>query len=1092
MNKLNNLGQTRRERSAERNQTFWGCVQSLTRGGAVESKWMTLFTFFTLFSISSVFAENIKISGVVTDSESGEGLPGVTVMVQGSNNGTITDIDGNYSLTADENGVLLFSFVGYQTLTVPIAGKIKIDIIMEVDMQSLDEVVVVGYGEQKKANLTGAIVTVKPQDLEEIPTGNLAQTLIGKLAGVQINRNGTGIPGTPTPLVIRDESASGTARQVLYVIDGVIYSDDSYALPGPSGSEIFNRLDPSEIESISILKDAAAAVYGARGAGGVVLVKTKRGQMGGLKFNYNGSVGIGQPTRIPEMLSAEQHAKMWNEVLDIRKRVGIGTRPSLNDYFDDDEMQNIVGKDYDWLDGLYKAAFNQKHSLTASGGTEDVRYFLSANYYKETGNYEKLWYQRYSIRSNLEYDITKNLLAGFSMSFSEGNRENPNYDPGSGDNGEGVLRAWYKRPLTAPKWIPATYNGKPVANGTWNPYGLLQSNNYKRNNSNNTNLTARLEYKVPQIDGLKLSSFLSYNINSNIGTTLGQDYLTYNYFSDAGVLLSEDPEEVQIYNSEGLRESFERGRVYQFNISSNYSKTIGKHNFGATAVYEQSAGNTRGFSAQKSYADIRGFDSFWAFQNGTNLIDGIYNSIGRWGVIGRLSYDYNGKYLLESSFRSESSSKFSPDQRFGVFPAVSLGWVLSEESFLKGKVDFIDFLKLRSSIGILGNDNVRPFEWKAAFTAGETGLIFGTANGTLSNAIIARNNAFIVPSRTWSKTRTFNSGIDLVVLENRLKITAEYYYAFTYDGFDRAIEYMELGSNKPPQINNKESFSEGAELQLGFTDKIGKDFTYFIDANFSRRHSRPLKLFQNPNVLGHWDDQRLNDDSNQPGLIALGIIRTDADVEMVKAMYYNSNGLLDGKPIEKGMIYYKDVGGANYSGPDGKIDGNDRRVIAEYTTPPYSYGFSLGLGYRSFRLNASFGGVFGHKEFISKDEQLVDRDAGLVVRPYANTFSWWGDYWTEDNPNSSMPRAAAWGYEGEVSTFWMRNGHTLRLNDISLSYSMPKKVVDKMKLSNLKFYISGTNIWTIISPFDFKDPAVSQAFDYPLVRMVNSGLSFSF
>ncbi|MEQ8472887.1 MAG: TonB-dependent receptor [Marinoscillum sp.] len=1037
-----------------------------------------------VFLASSAFAQT-KVSGKVTGSDTNDGLPGVTIQVKGKNIGVISDIDGQYSITAEDDDLLVFSFIGYKSQEVPVNGRTQLDLVLDLDLQQLDEVVVVGYGEQKKATLTGAITTIKPEDLEELPTGNLAQTLIGKLAGVQVNRNGTGIPGTPSPLVIRAESASGTERQVLYVIDGVIYSDDSYALPGPSGSEVFNRLDPSEIESISILKDGAAAVYGARGAGGVVLVKTKRGNPGKLKFTYNGSVGVGQPTQIPEMLSGEQHAQMWNDILDIRK--SLGARPSANDYFDDEEMANIRANDYDWLEGLFKAAVNQKHAISVSGGSEDVRYFLSGNYYNETGNYDNLWFKRFSVRTNLEYDITKDLMVGVGINFSEGNRRNPNYDPGSGNTGEGVLRDWYKRPLTAPRWIPPTYNGLPVNNGSWNPYGLLQSDNYKTNTSNNTNLSARLEYNVPFLSGLKLSSLLSYNINSSDGTTFGQDYLTYNFYSEGGNFISEDPSTILINNSEGLRESFEKSRVYQFNVSARYAKSFGNHNVGATFVYEQSDGYSRGFNAQKSIADIRGFDSFWAFQNGTNQINGVYNGLGRWGVIGRLTYDYEGRYIFESAFRSESSSKFSPEERFGVFPSVSAGWVISEESFFDNLRSGIDFLKLRTSVGLVGNDNVRPFEWKPAFNAGSTGPIFGQGTGVLTNAITARQNGFIVPSRTWSKTRTWNYGLDARALSNRLSFTYEHYYALTYDAFDRPLAIYVLGNEKPPTINNKESFSTGDEFQVGFNDKIGGNFNYSIDANFTRRRSRPLKLFQNPLVLGQWDDQTLNDDSNQPGLIALGIIRTDEDLARVQEMYSTINGI----PVAKGMIYYEDVGGANYSGPDGQINGDDRRIIAEYTTPPYSYGFGLGFGYKNWRLNASFSGVFGHKEFIQKDEQLVDRNAGLAVNQYTSTFSWWGDYWTEENPNASMPRPAAYGFEGEVSTFWMRDGHTLRMNDISISYTLPKNVMSKIKLANLKFYASATNVWTIISPFDFKDPAVSQAFDYPLVRMINTGLSFS-
>ncbi|MEP4531667.1 MAG: TonB-dependent receptor [Cyclobacteriaceae bacterium] len=1053
-----------------------------------------LLVLLSFVWIGSAFSQDTyKLSGQVNGSDDDEGLPGVTISIKGTTQGTTTDIDGYYQINVSEENILVFSFIGYKTTEIQVNGKTTLDVELPQDIEALEEVVIVGYGEQKKANLTGAITTVDPEEIEDLPVGNLSLALVGKLAGVQVNRSGTGIPGTPSRLVVRDESASGMSRQVLYVIDGVIYSDAVGGIrePGPSGAEIFNRLDPSEIESISILKDAAASVYGARGSGGVVLVKTKRGKSGKLKFNYNGSVGIGQPTRIPEMLSGPQHAQIWNASLDIRK--SLGQRPSATDYFDENEMAIINANDYDWLDGLYKEAVTYRHSMNVSGGTENIRYFVAGNYYLETGNYDNLWYKRYGIRSNLQYYVNKSLTLGLSMNISEGNRKSPNYDPGSGNTGEGVLRDWYKRPLTASKWVPPTYNGLPVNNGTWNPYGLLQSNNYKTSGSNNTNLRMNLDYEMPFINGLKFNTMISYNIDNSVSNTFGQDYLTYNFYNASGEFISENPSSILISNSEGIREQYEGGKNYQWDIGLNYNRSFDNHNVSGTIVYEQAQGSSRGFNVQKLTADIRGFNYLWAFQNSGIVANGLYSNLARWSVIGRLNYDYKGKYLFESSFRSESSTKFAPAERKGIFPAASVGWVISEEPFFYDNIELIDFFKVRFSAGLVGNDYVGAFEWKPAFTAGEQGPIFGTGDGAISNAIKARKDGFVVPSRTWAKTKNYNMGIDLSAFDNRFSMSAEYYYALTYDAFvsNSQVPY-ELGNAKPPLENYKESFSTGYEFQIGYNHEFSSDMKLSLDANFSSRRSRPLKLYQNADVIGTWADELLNDDSNQPGYIALGIIRTDEDLAKVQAMYPTipSNG--QDIPVAKGMIYYADVGGPNYSNvPDGKLDGNDRRIIAEYTTPPYSYGFSLGYSLKAFRLNANFGGVFGHKEFIQKDEQVVDTGSNSVVTPTASTFGWWGDYWTEENPDAKLPRPAYYGFDGQVSTFWMRNGHTLRLNNVTFSYQMPEKIATKMKLSNMRFYTSVTNVWTIISPYDWKDPAVSRAFDYPLVRTTSLGLSFS-
>ena len=1045
-----------------------------------------------LLSLQATAQEDrVKVTGNVGAEDTEGGMPGVTVQVQGTSNGVITDVDGNFTIYAKGDANLVFSFVGYEKQVVPVNNRTRIVVELGLDLKSLDEVVVIGYGEQKKATLTGAITTVDTDELADLPAGNLSSTLIGKLAGVQVNRGGTGIPGTNSSLVIRAESASGNiARQVTYVIDGVIYTGEQDGT-GPSGEEIFNRLDPSEIENISILKDAAAAVYGARAAGGVIVVKTKRGRSGKAKFNYSGSVGIGAPTQIPEMLSGYDHALMLNEIAIIKGNQPGQRPPRDSDLYSEEELALIQSREYDWLDGLYRAAETHRHTLNVSGGSDNVRYFVSGNYYYESGNYDNLWYRRFGLRSNIEADITEDLLFSVGVSFSEGTRKTPSYDPGSGNTGEGVLRDWYKRPLTAPKWLSPTVDGEPVRVGnSWNPYGLLESNSHKLNNSNNFNIVPKLAYEAPFLEGLKFTTQFSYNINSSNGTTYNQNYEVYELEviegGNANKLLYDNVltgETALINNSEGLRESWSKGINYQWNTSASFTRSFGLHNLNTLIVYEQTDGDSKGVAFNQTNSNVRGYPYVWAFSADGITVSGDYDQVGRWGLIGRLNYDYNGKYLFESTVRGESSSKFAADERFGLFPAVSVGWVIGDENFFKDNINFIDFLKIRASTGIVGNDNTRPYEHQVAFIpeAEANGPIFGTGSGSLTNVVEPRRNGFTIPSRTWAKVNNNNIGADIRSLNNRLSLTLEWYYNRTYDGFESNNRYpFEIGNSKPPFENHRESYSRGFEVSLGWSEQVN-DFSYSFDANFSKRTSRPLTLYQNPAVVGTYVDELLNDDSNQPGYIALGIIRTDEDLARVQEMYPDING----QPIQKGMIYYADIGGPDFSRePDGKLDGNDRAIIAEYTTPPYSYGFSLGGSWKGLKASFSFGGAFGHKEFINKDEQETATYS-------SNVFSWWGDYWTEENPDASLPRPHAFGLDGETSTFWMRDGHSLRLNFVNVSYQIPKVVVNKIKLDNWRLYFSANNVWTIISPFDYKDPAVSRGYDYPLVRTYNIGMNFS-
>ncbi len=1036
---------------------------------------------------SNVAIAQQTVTGKVISVGDNEVLPGVTVLIKGTTKGSVTDIEGNYRIEASPDDIIVFSFIGYVTQEVKVGSQAVIDVDLEFDVQSLDEVVVVGYGEQKKANLTGAISVVETKELEDIPVSNLSESLVGRLAGVEVSRGGNGIPGAQSALVIRRESASGNiARQVLYVIDGVVYTEEQDGT-GPSGHEMFNRLDPTEIESISILKDAAAAVYGARGSGGVILVKTKRGKAGKIRINYNGSLGIGTPTQTPDMMSAGDHARMLNDILDVKALVGERVRPS--DYISEDEINRVDTLDYDWLDGLYKDAVTQRHSINVSGGGENVRYFFSGGYYHETGNYSNIWYKRYNLRSNVEADLSDDLMFTLGMSFNEGRRKNPDLD---GTSGSG-LAEFFRRPFTAPKWAPPVVDGLPTAHDDeWNPYAFFESGSTKESVSNNMNITGSLDYEVPVITGLKLSTMFAYNVNNATGNSFRQNFYTNPLLVESGEKLPRpeiDYDQGQKFqnNDERIRNSFTKGINYQFNFSANYSRTFGDHNLGATFVYEQSDGNSEEINVTLQNAEIGGYNYLWAFSRDGMDVGSGYKQLGRWGSIGRVNYDYKGRYLIESSFRYEASSKFAASDREGFFPAVSAGWVISEESFFSDNIGFMNFFKIRSSYGITGNDNTRPYEHRASYLANRTGPVFGDGSeGTLSGAIEIRNKGVTVPTRTWAKTRNFNVGVDLKAVNHKLSLTAEYYYAETYDGFMRNPTYpFVIGNAKPPEENYKISFSEGYEIQLGFKDKIGNDFSYSFNANFTRRRSRPLKLYQNPAAIGSYYDELINDDSNQPGYTAIGIIRTEEDLAMVREMFYN----MDPEVWQLGMIAYQDIGGDVYSNePDGLLtkDG-DTRIIAEYTSPPYSYGLSFRFGWKEISVSGNFSGVFGHKEFIPK----VEHDHASLPDLNSNTFAWWGDYWTEDNPDASLPRPYAYGLEDQHSTFWMRDGHTLRLNNLNVSYAIPDKWSRKIKVDNWRFYMTVTNVWTIISPFDYKDPAISNAFEYPLVRTISLGTRFS-
>ncbi|MFT2011594.1 TonB-dependent receptor [Pontibacter sp. 13R65] len=1025
----------------------------------------------------------VTVTGQVKDKDSGEALPGVSVLVKNTTNGAITDIDGNFSIAVpNTEAVLVFSYIGYQAQEVPVGTRNKINVSLALAASTLNQVVVVGYGEQKRANLTGAVETLDAKEIEDLPVANLSQALIGRMAGVRIGQS-TGRPGAGNPLVIRRTTdRSPNADMILYVIDGIIFDD---------GGTQFNMLDASEVESVSILKDGAAAVYGARAGGGVVLVKTKRGAKGKPKVNYSTSIGIGTPTQFPEMLTASQHAHMLNEIYEHENgkyrndpRYDRNRRLDFR-YFTEDELAAMDTLNYNWMDEVYQDATTVRHTLNVSGGSDNIRYFVGGGYYSETGHIKSLKFERYSLRTNLEADVTQDVTFSLGVSTNRGTNNEPFFD---GENN--LLRGAFTRLLTAPKWIPAVVDGRPVSvDGAWNPYAVLESNSFKNSTSSNTNITGAFEYRVPFIKGLKAKAQFSYNDLQGRGRRYGQDVETFALKRTGGGLhlyaeeFADNPLRIQA-NGESLMESTETSNSYQLNTSLTYNRTFGDHQIDGLLVYEQQERESRSYQTTKKTANIKGFDHLWAFSDAGIVSGGNAMETGRLAYIGRVNYNFKGKYLFESSFRYEASQRFHPDHAWGFFPNVSGGWILSEENFFRDNISFIDFFKIRASYGRVGTEAGRAFMWRQSYGTNITGPLFGTGTTpTQTGAIEVKNDGISIPTLTWQKGDMYNVGLDMRLLNNKLTVGVD---AFRRNNFDILMAVRNaptsFGAINPPQQNYGAAYSKGIEFSLGHDNNIGNDFRYSIGGNISYNYGRPTKLPQNPAVVGRWDDMLLNDPSNQPGYIALGIIRTQEDLDRVRAMYTHINEV----PVDLGMIYYQDIRGENYSdGPDGVIDQYDQTIIAKRTNPPFTYGFTLGASWKRLRASATFSGAFGHKVFIQKDEMALPTAT-------ANVFSFWNDYWTPDNPNASMPRPYNYGYAGEMSTFWMRDGKTLRMNNINVSYDLPSNLVEKWKIPQFRIYYTGTNLWTIISPFDHKDPSVSRAYDYPMVTTSSLGLNVTF
>jgi TonB-linked SusC/RagA family outer membrane protein len=1045
------------------------------------------FAIALILLIAGPAFAQVAIEGHILDIE-GEPLPGVSVKIKGTTTGTVTDLKGYYKLSnVPTDATLEYSFLGMLTEEIEVGDKTNIDVTMVDDIKSLEEVVVVGYGSVRRANLTGAVVDIKAAELEDIPVGDLSSALDGKLAGVKISSS-TGKPGESSVLRIRTESSFGRATEdVLYVIDGVITTD----------AEVFNLLDASEVESISVLKDAAAAVYGARAAGGVVVVKTKRGSEGKPRINYSGSYGIAQATKFPEMLSSVELAEMYNDIYGILLN-SYGIVTDEDQYYSQEELDYFSSNpDNNWIDELLKVATTEKHTVNISGGSDRIKYFSGGSFYNEDGMIDLLDYSRYSMRVNVEANVTKNLTANLGLNYSYKKSMEPNF---AGESQSGVLRDTYKQALTAAPWLPIAVDGKPVGNYiSSNPLALINSGSYKRSNGNSAGFRAEIQYKIPFLEGLNFNCQFSRSESNDNGKEYAQNYMLYNFSENGHIIdLDSEPTVREYSNNEGIYQSSSYSKNYQLNTSLLYNKKFGSHDISSLLVYEQSESESNSFNTRiEENTILDGYDYMWAFAEDEYVwkSGSSANESGNLGIIGRINYGYDQKYLLETTFRYEASQKFHPDYRWGFFPAVSAGYVISEEDYFKRNISFINFLKARASAGIVGNDNVAAFLWTPTFTADGSGPILG---GATTSAVVAKNGLIYVPSIHWQETHSYNTGLDMRLLNNHINFSADFYYRHTFNIFNRRSNLPAIvglsSSVKPPDENYGEADARGIEIETGYENKIG-DVSFNIDVIFSWDKKKEVKLFQNPAVEGSWRDDRLNDPSNQPGWIALGIMRTQDQLNDWMAKYpdYTINGM----PLELGMIYYEDIRGEEYTDddgkiaylpPDGKIDGSDKTIIAQYTSPPFHYGFTLGASWKGIKVNATFSGIFGHKEFISKDEQTLPDPFSQDI---TNVFGFWSDYWTPTNTDAAYPRPFYYGYHDQMTTFWMRDGHTLRLKNLNVSYSVPQSVAQKLKITSMRLYFSSQNLWTIISPFDHKDPAVSRGYDYPLMRTYNFGINIT-
>jgi TonB-linked SusC/RagA family outer membrane protein len=1008
-------------------------------------------------AIAKTAETDIKISGRVFH-ENSESIIGANIQVKGTTLGTITDIDGAFNLDVPENAILVISYIGFKTQEIQIKKNTQLEIILKEDIDMLDELVVVGYGSQKKVNLTGAVSSVNTEEINDVPTGSLSNALSGRVAGVLVTQSG-GKPGAGSSIQIRAQGTWNNADP-LYVIDGVIR--DKFA---------FDGLDANDVENLSVLKDAASsAIYGARAANGVVLITTKKGNRGKPTVNYSGTFGLSDAIEIPETQNAYEQARFINDNLIVGEVASDDQR-----YYTDDELAHFKNNSYSWLDEAWEQPMLTKHALNVAGGNDRVRYFIGGSYYQESGSFENLEFKKHTLRANIEANVTDDLIVSLNLSTDVRNDDKPYW---RWDNDNDTMSDLYKALLFRTAQVPPYVNGLPTGSFVeWHPLEIIgDETGYNNKKHSSYDATIALEYNVPFVKGLSLKfTYNKYDRHTFI-KQFNRPYTLYEFemTGEHNHIITDKVKSTRVKShGDYLYEKYDTQSTYQLNGVINYAASFGKHDIGGLFVYEQSEGNVNWFDGTRNYFISSTVDQLFAGSSDSknSTLNGSGSETGRISYVGRLNYAYDHKYLFEASFRYDGSLNFAPQNRWGLFPSGSAAWRISEEDFFKENIQFVDYLKLRASAGLLGNDAVGGWQWLQSYK-----LVDGAQFGTLSNGLEAN----VIPNEdiTWEKSLTYNIGIDAGFLKNKLMFNLDMFYKNTYDILGTRVASLPttFGASMPEE-NYAEIDARGFEVELAYADKIGESFSYYVKGNLGYATNKLIAKDEAENLRPYQTELGYNTD-RQMGYVADDIIRTEADLNALPSGY-----TIFGVAPELGMLNYRDIRGANSDEPDGKIDEHDKDWIINHKTAPINYGVTLGLSWNNFALDLFFQGVAG-------SERMIDY-RGSQARPQETNFAFWNDHWTPENIDAKYPRAGN-SQSDKESTFWVENSSFLRLKNANISYTMPKALVSSWNMDQIKFFVTGNNLLMLQNELGYYDPENSSILAYPLMRSYSLGVNIAF
>lgn len=1019
---------------------------------------------FVLFSVTVAMAQ-VLVRGTVID-QAGESVIGASIQVKGTTQGTITDIDGKFSLgVPDKKSVIVVSFIGYATKELQVDTSKPMSIVLEEDTKVLDEVVV-GYQEVRKKDLTGSVAKADMNELLNTPVGSFDQTLGGRIAGVNVSSS-EGTPGGTMNIVIRGNNSLTQDNSPLYVIDGFPVEDAAIA----------STINPSDIESLDILKDASAtAIYGARGANGVVIITTKKGKVGKAQITYDGSVTMHHVTRTIPMMDAYEFVKLQAETYPAS--IANSTGGYLMEYqgkqWTLDDYRGIF--QYDWQDEILRTALQHNHNIRLTGGTEGVRYNASVSYYNQDGILLNSGYERFQARANTVIKRDKldiSLTTNYSRSIQTGST--PSETSYSGMNNL-FYSVWGYRPVTYPN-----KSMESLLNDVMDE-AIDSSNDYRFNPIR----SLKEEYRKYYINNLQLNGYVSYEFIKGLKLKVSGGY-TYDarkndQFNNSntryGGPTSTDKVNAQIIRNERLTWLNENTLTYQTNIKK-------KHFFNSLVGITFQNSDYEYYSLKSTHIPNESLGMAGMADGTLSSSSSLKSSWSMMSYLARLNYNYKSKYYATASFRADGSSKFSKKHRYGYFPSGSLAWNFMEEEFMAPIKKVVGAGKLRVSWGLTGNNRIGEYDYYALLQMLKEKQGDYISNGSIPSGVYPFDNDMssvgMVPvslpneDLKWETTEQWNVGLDLSFFNERLNFTADVYRKTTRDLLLEASLPLVSGYYSATKNIGKVR-NDGLELSLSTVNVQTKDFTWTSDFNIAFNKNEVLELAENQLSLttAARFDQNYN---SQPSYIA----KVGLPMGMMYGYIYegtykyddfvksgNSYTLKDNVPYfsseantQPGMPKYKDVNG------DGIIDTNDRTIIGR-GLPIHTGGFTNSFTYKGFDLSVFFQWSYGND--IMNANRLFFENAG--GKKDLNQFASYANRWTPENPESDIPAATKSASNNVISSRIIEDGSYLRLKTVTLGYTFPKVLIAKAKLSNARVYVAAQNLWTWTS-YSGYDPEVS-------------------